>query len=188
MHQTVSFFFFTFDFKLNGFLKVSIFFVYTFTFSRFDFVSILHLSPKSQIFLVLLGYWTFLFSLCVFYSHGSLLDSLVLESNKLFDFKWLDCVLIVYWFQKLLAASALNMLFTSMHSPGQLTQWTASGGNPCGQNWRGVTCSRSRVTQLLVIFFCFPTLYQMVYLVNNKVSLQKVIRSWALWNTWIHAW
>ncbi|CAF1712645.1 hypothetical protein Bca4012_008213 [Brassica carinata] len=44
--------------------------------------------------------------------------------------------------------SALNMLFTSMHSPGQLTQWTASGGDPCVQNWRGVTCSKSRITQL----------------------------------------
>ncbi|KAJ4882058.1 Protein STRUBBELIG-RECEPTOR FAMILY 6 [Raphanus sativus] len=47
--------------------------------------------------------------------------------------------------------SALNMLFTSMNSPGQLTQWTASpAGDPCGngQNWRGVTCSGSRVTQI----------------------------------------
>ncbi|CAH8392661.1 unnamed protein product [Eruca vesicaria subsp. sativa] len=45
--------------------------------------------------------------------------------------------------------SALNMLFTSMHSPGQLTQWTASAsGDPCSQNWRGVTCSGKRVTQI----------------------------------------
>ncbi|VVB00307.1 unnamed protein product [Arabis nemorensis] len=44
--------------------------------------------------------------------------------------------------------SALNMLFSSMHSPAQLTQWTASAGDPCGQNWRGVTCSGSKVTQI----------------------------------------
>ncbi|CAN8288076.1 unnamed protein product [Cochlearia groenlandica] len=44
--------------------------------------------------------------------------------------------------------SALNTLFSSMHSPGQLTQWTASAGDPCGQNWRGVTCSGTRVTQI----------------------------------------
>ncbi|CAA7018524.1 unnamed protein product [Microthlaspi erraticum] len=44
--------------------------------------------------------------------------------------------------------SALNTLFTSMHSPAQLTQWTASAGDPCGQNWRGVTCSGTRVTQV----------------------------------------
>ncbi|KAG2304653.1 hypothetical protein Bca52824_033304 [Brassica carinata] len=47
--------------------------------------------------------------------------------------------------------SALNTLFTSMHSPAQLTQWTASpAGDPCGQNWRGVTCSGTRVTQIKI--------------------------------------
>ncbi|KAF8110503.1 hypothetical protein N665_0083s0065 [Sinapis alba] len=42
--------------------------------------------------------------------------------------------------------SALNNMFSSMNSPGQLSQWTASGGDPCGQNWKGITCSGSRVT------------------------------------------
>ncbi|KAF8048194.1 hypothetical protein N665_2616s0001 [Sinapis alba] len=42
--------------------------------------------------------------------------------------------------------SALNTMFSSMNSPGQLSQWTASGGDPCGQNWKGITCSGSRVT------------------------------------------
>ncbi|CDY36601.1 BnaC06g06540D [Brassica napus] len=46
--------------------------------------------------------------------------------------------------------SALNTLFSSMHSPAQLTQWTASAGDPCGQNWRGVTCSGTRVTQIKI--------------------------------------
>ncbi|KAL1213096.1 Protein STRUBBELIG-RECEPTOR FAMILY 6 [Cardamine amara subsp. amara] len=44
--------------------------------------------------------------------------------------------------------SALNTLFSSMHNPAQLTQWTGAAGDPCGQNWRGVTCSGSRVTQI----------------------------------------
>ncbi|CAH8293625.1 unnamed protein product [Eruca vesicaria subsp. sativa] len=44
--------------------------------------------------------------------------------------------------------SALNNMFSSMNSPGQLSQWTASGGDPCGQNWKGITCSGSRVTQI----------------------------------------
>ncbi|KAJ4893599.1 Protein STRUBBELIG-RECEPTOR FAMILY 7 [Raphanus sativus] len=44
---------------------------------------------------------------------------------------------------------ALNNMFTSMNSPGQLSQWTATGGDPCGQkNWKGITCSGSRVTQI----------------------------------------
>ncbi|KAF8052477.1 hypothetical protein N665_1555s0002 [Sinapis alba] len=42
--------------------------------------------------------------------------------------------------------SALNNMFSSMNSPGQLSQWTGSGGDPCGQNWKGITCSGSRVT------------------------------------------
>lgn len=46
------------------------------------------------------------------------------------------------------AATALNGMFTSMNSPSQLTGWTATGGDPCGQSWKGVTCSGSRVTQL----------------------------------------
>ncbi|KAJ0264044.1 Protein STRUBBELIG-RECEPTOR FAMILY 7 [Hirschfeldia incana] len=45
-------------------------------------------------------------------------------------------------------AGALNNMFTSMNSPGQLSQWTATGGEPCGQNWKGITCSGSRVTQI----------------------------------------
>jgi hypothetical protein len=65
-------------------------------------------------------------------------------------------VLIGLWFNGLCflicAASALNTLFSGMHSPAQLTQWTAAAGDPCGQNWRGVTCSGSRVTQMFVIF------------------------------------
>ncbi|CAF2155158.1 BnaA01g29460D [Brassica napus] len=45
--------------------------------------------------------------------------------------------------------SALNYMFSAMNSPGQLSQWTSSsGGDPCGQNWKGVTCSDSRVTQI----------------------------------------
>lgn len=44
--------------------------------------------------------------------------------------------------------SALTVMYTSLNSPSQLTQWSASGGDPCGQSWKGVTCSRSRVTEI----------------------------------------
>ncbi|KAK9726824.1 hypothetical protein RND81_05G239600 [Saponaria officinalis] len=47
-------------------------------------------------------------------------------------------------------ASALNVMYSSMHSPSQLTGWTASGGDPCGQSWKGITCSGSRVTQIKI--------------------------------------
>ncbi|XP_022721665.1 protein STRUBBELIG-RECEPTOR FAMILY 6-like isoform X2 [Durio zibethinus] len=45
-------------------------------------------------------------------------------------------------------ASALGVMFTSLNSPQQLTGWTASNGDPCGQSWKGVTCSGQRVTEI----------------------------------------
>ncbi|CAL1376264.1 unnamed protein product [Linum trigynum] len=45
-------------------------------------------------------------------------------------------------------ASALRVMYSSLNSPGQLTQWSANGDDPCGQNWKGVTCSGSRVTEI----------------------------------------
>ncbi|KAJ6715028.1 PROTEIN STRUBBELIG-RECEPTOR FAMILY 6 [Salix viminalis] len=39
-------------------------------------------------------------------------------------------------------------MFNSMNSPGQLTQWSGNGDDPCGQNWKGITCSGSRVTEI----------------------------------------
>ncbi|KAK1652462.1 hypothetical protein QYE76_070267 [Lolium multiflorum] len=44
--------------------------------------------------------------------------------------------------------TALNTLFTSLNSPGQLKGWQATGGDPCGQSWQGITCSGSSVTAI----------------------------------------
>uniref|UniRef100_A0A0D9VQD5 Protein kinase domain-containing protein n=1 Tax=Leersia perrieri TaxID=77586 RepID=A0A0D9VQD5_9ORYZ len=44
--------------------------------------------------------------------------------------------------------TVLNTLFTSLNSPGQLRGWQASGGDPCGQSWQGITCSGSSVTAI----------------------------------------
>ncbi|PQP97834.1 protein STRUBBELIG-RECEPTOR FAMILY 7 [Prunus yedoensis var. nudiflora] len=44
--------------------------------------------------------------------------------------------------------SALKALYSSLNSPSQLTQWSASGDDPCGQSWKGVKCSGSRVTEI----------------------------------------
>ncbi|KAK9756071.1 hypothetical protein RND81_01G071400 [Saponaria officinalis] len=41
-------------------------------------------------------------------------------------------------------------MFTSMNSPSQLTGWTSSGGDPCGQSWKGVSCSGSKVTKIKI--------------------------------------
>ncbi|KAL6542928.1 hypothetical protein OROHE_010448 [Orobanche hederae] len=34
----------------------------------------------------------------------------------------------------------LQVLFTSLNSPPQLTGWKSSGGDPCGEPWKGITC------------------------------------------------
>ncbi|KAK1581902.1 hypothetical protein Q3G72_010095 [Acer saccharum] len=45
-------------------------------------------------------------------------------------------------------ANALQVMYSSLNSPGQLNGWTANGNDPCGQSWKGVTCSGQRVTEL----------------------------------------
>ncbi|KAJ0988510.1 hypothetical protein J5N97_006866 [Dioscorea zingiberensis] len=45
-------------------------------------------------------------------------------------------------------ASALNALYSSLNLSPQLTGWTSIGGDPCGQSWKGITCSDSSVTQI----------------------------------------
>ncbi|XP_050223942.1 protein STRUBBELIG-RECEPTOR FAMILY 6-like [Mercurialis annua] len=45
-------------------------------------------------------------------------------------------------------AAALRNMFNSFGSPGQLTKWTGNGGDPCGESWKGVTCTGTRVTEI----------------------------------------
>ncbi|KAL0289813.1 UNVERIFIED_CONTAM: protein STRUBBELIG-RECEPTOR FAMILY 5 [Sesamum angustifolium] len=35
-----------------------------------------------------------------------------------------------------------------MNSPSQLDGWTSSGGDPCGDSWKGISCSGSKVTEM----------------------------------------
>ncbi|KAG1364161.1 Protein STRUBBELIG-RECEPTOR FAMILY 5 [Cocos nucifera] len=44
--------------------------------------------------------------------------------------------------------SALNVLFQSLNSPLQLTGWSSNGGDPCGEDWKGVKCSDLSVTEI----------------------------------------
>ncbi|KAI3802799.1 hypothetical protein L1987_30942 [Smallanthus sonchifolius] len=44
--------------------------------------------------------------------------------------------------------SALNAMYQNLNYPGQLTKWSSTGGDPCADNWKGLTCSASRVTQI----------------------------------------
>ncbi|XP_061340899.1 protein STRUBBELIG-RECEPTOR FAMILY 7 isoform X2 [Gastrolobium bilobum] len=44
-------------------------------------------------------------------------------------------------------AASLKVMFQSMNSPSQLN-WPANGDDPCGQSWKGITCSGNRVTEI----------------------------------------
>ncbi|RWW78064.1 hypothetical protein BHE74_00013727 [Ensete ventricosum] len=39
-------------------------------------------------------------------------------------------------------------MYSSLNSPSQLTGWSSSGGDPCGNKWRGIKCSGSSVTKI----------------------------------------
>ncbi|KAA8541512.1 hypothetical protein F0562_022664 [Nyssa sinensis] len=44
--------------------------------------------------------------------------------------------------------SALNIMYSSLNSPSKLDGWKSSGGDPCGDSWKGITCSGSSVTEI----------------------------------------
>ncbi|MQL86432.1 hypothetical protein Taro_018967 [Colocasia esculenta] len=71
--------------------------------------------------------------------------------------------------------TALNVMYTSLNSPSQLTGWTSSGGDPCGQGWRGIKCSGSSVTEIKLPSLGLPGSlgYQLSSLTDlSKNSLQ----------------
>ncbi|CAN1222668.1 Protein STRUBBELIG-RECEPTOR FAMILY 8 [Linum grandiflorum] len=43
---------------------------------------------------------------------------------------------------------ALQVVYTSLNSPSQLTNWKSNGGDPCAESWKGVTCQGSSVVSL----------------------------------------
>ncbi|XP_027167319.1 protein STRUBBELIG-RECEPTOR FAMILY 6-like [Coffea eugenioides] len=45
-------------------------------------------------------------------------------------------------------AGVLFDLYKSLNSPSQLTKWNPNFGDPCKENWKGITCSGSRVTEI----------------------------------------
>ncbi|KAK4479210.1 hypothetical protein RD792_014721 [Penstemon davidsonii] len=47
-------------------------------------------------------------------------------------------------------ASSLNVMYTSLNSPPQLSKWSPNGGDPCGESWMGITCSGSKVTEIKI--------------------------------------
>ncbi|XP_057471203.1 protein STRUBBELIG-RECEPTOR FAMILY 8-like isoform X2 [Actinidia eriantha] len=41
-------------------------------------------------------------------------------------------------------------MYTSLNNPSQLSNWKPSGGDPCGESWKGVTCQGSAVVSIQI--------------------------------------
>lgn len=52
------------------------------------------------------------------------------------------------------AVQALQVMYTSVNSPSQLTGWKSSGGDPCGESWKGVTCEGTAVVSMYDLYLC----------------------------------
>ncbi|CAN6449162.1 unnamed protein product [Victoria cruziana] len=45
---------------------------------------------------------------------------------------------------------SLQVIYTSLNQPPQLTGWKTNGGDPCGESWLGVSCSGSSVVSIKI--------------------------------------
>jgi len=51
-------------------------------------------------------------------------------------------------FVVVVAVQALQVMYTSLNSPSQLTTWKSNGGDPCAESWKGITCEGSAVVSM----------------------------------------
>nr|XP_016506399.1 PREDICTED: protein STRUBBELIG-RECEPTOR FAMILY 8-like [Nicotiana tabacum] len=45
---------------------------------------------------------------------------------------------------------ALQVLYSSLNSPSQLTNWKSNGGDPCNESWKGITCQGTSVVSIQI--------------------------------------
>ncbi|KAK3016793.1 hypothetical protein RJ639_006059, partial [Escallonia herrerae] len=50
----------------------------------------------------------------------------------------------------LLVVQALQVIYASLNNPSQLTNWKPTGGDPCGESWKGIICQGTAVVSLQV--------------------------------------
>uniref|UniRef100_A0A1J3CHS2 Protein STRUBBELIG-RECEPTOR FAMILY 8 n=1 Tax=Noccaea caerulescens TaxID=107243 RepID=A0A1J3CHS2_NOCCA len=67
---------------------------------------------------------------------------------------------------------ALQVLYTSLNSPSQLTNWKNGGGDPCGESWKGVTCEGSAVVSIDISELGVSG--TLGYLLSDLMSLRKL--------------
>ncbi|CAI9787862.1 unnamed protein product [Fraxinus pennsylvanica] len=64
----------------------------------------------------------------------------------------------------------LQVLYTSLNSSSQLTGWKSSGGDPCGESWKGVMCQGSAVVSVQISGLGLSG--TLGYMLNNLMSLK----------------
>lgn len=64
----------------------------------------------------------------------------------------------------------LQVIYNSLNGPSQLTGWTNSSGDPCGESWKGVTCEGSAVVSIQISGLGLNG--TMGYLLSNFYSLR----------------
>ncbi|CAN1222661.1 Protein STRUBBELIG-RECEPTOR FAMILY 8 [Linum grandiflorum] len=67
---------------------------------------------------------------------------------------------------------ALQVVYTSLNSPSQLTNWKSNGGDPCAESWKGVTCQGSSVVSLQISGLGLTG--SMGYLLSDLTSLKTI--------------
>ncbi|KAJ9169168.1 hypothetical protein P3X46_020629 [Hevea brasiliensis] len=65
---------------------------------------------------------------------------------------------------------ALQVIYTSLNSPSQLTNWKSNGGDPCAESWKGVTCEGSAVVSIQISGLGLSG--TMGYMLSNLMSLR----------------
>lgn len=81
---------------------------------------------------------------CVFYAFNDTENGLIY---------WLATISMLCVFL-CLSVFAINGLYTALGAP-QLPNWTSNGGDPCNENWQGVSCVASNITSMYDQCLCF---------------------------------
>lgn len=77
-----------------------------------------------------------------------------IDAQVVFDFLYLisegasrlDIISVLGWLWG--TVEGLNQMFSDFNNPSSLTNWVQSAGDPCGNNWLGISCSGSSVTSM----------------------------------------
>ncbi|XP_020578307.1 protein STRUBBELIG-RECEPTOR FAMILY 8 isoform X2 [Phalaenopsis equestris] len=71
-----------------------------------------------------------------------------------------------------LDVEVLVLLYSTLNSPSQLSGWKSSGGDPCEESWKGISCSGSDVVSIELAGLGLNG--TLGYLLSNLLSLKKL--------------